>query len=269
LVDFSYKKDVMLAMGKIANSVLIIDHHKSAFEDLQHIYVESNLNVRTFFDMEHSGAMLAWQYFFEHDEPPQLLRHIEDRDLWKFELDNTKEIQVNLFSYPYDFEVWDSLMHESTSSLISDGVAIQRKHMKDIKELLALMQRRMIIAGHDVPVANLPYIYSSEAGHIMAQGEKFAACYYDTKTSRCFSLRSADDGLDVSLIAVQFGGGGHKHAAGFEVPLKPWVCNPTGQVVNQKVPVFTPVIKPVPGGLTFVDNAVKDSLELDEISDGK
>jgi uncharacterized protein len=52
----------------------------------------------------------------------------------------------------------------------------------------------------------------------MAQGELFAACYWDTPAGRVFSLRSAGLGLDVSAIAKRFGGGGHLHAAGFSVP---------------------------------------------------
>ena len=32
-----------------------------------------------------------------------------------------------------------------------------------------------------------------------------------------FSLRSEEGGLDVSEIAKKFGGGGHKHSAGFKV----------------------------------------------------
>lgn len=51
----------------------------------------------------------------------------------------------------------------------------------------------------------------------MAQGELFAACYWDTPTGRVFSLRSTDEGMDVSVIASQYGGGGHRNAAGFRV----------------------------------------------------
>ena len=51
----------------------------------------------------------------------------------------------------------------------------------------------------------------------MAEGEPFAACYWDTPEGRVFSLRSSSDGVDVSEIAKQFGGGGHKNAAGFKI----------------------------------------------------
>lgn len=76
----------------------------------------------------------------------------------------------------------------------------------------------MVIGGFDVPVANLPYTLSSDAGHEMAKGQPFAACYWDTPDGRVFSLRSAPDGQDVSAIAKQYGGGGHRAAAGFKVP---------------------------------------------------
>jgi nanoRNase/pAp phosphatase (c-di-AMP/oligoRNAs hydrolase) len=51
----------------------------------------------------------------------------------------------------------------------------------------------------------------------MAQGQPFAACYWDTEEGRVFGLRAADDGVDVSEIAKEYGGGGHAKAAGFTV----------------------------------------------------
>ena len=102
--------------------------------------------------------------------------------------------------------------------LRTEGEAIERKHHKDVSELVKVCCRRMTIAGHDVPVASLPYTLVSDAGHLMAQNEPFAACYWDTADGRIFGLRSADDGMDVSAIAKQYGGGGHAQAAGFRVP---------------------------------------------------
>jgi oligoribonuclease NrnB/cAMP/cGMP phosphodiesterase (DHH superfamily) len=75
----------------------------------------------------------------------------------------------------------------------------------------------MNIGGHNVPMANLPYTLTSDAGHLLAKGEPFAGCYWDTPKGRVFSLRSQDDGLDVSEIAKQYGGGGHKNASGFRL----------------------------------------------------
>lgn len=247
LVDFSYKYDVLAELAWRAKSIIVLDHHKSAAEDLGrfepfHAGIEEDTrrddgtallgwktahdmansqngpSIACCFDMNRSGAMLAWDHYFPGQEPPQLLRHIEDRDLWLFKLEGTREIQANLFSYPYDFEVWDQLMAADVLTLVSDGAAIERKHHKDVAELVGVTKRRLLIGGFDVPVASLPYTLTSDAGHLMAQGEPFAACYWDTPTGRVFSLRSTDEGMDVSEIANQYGGGGHRNASGFRVP---------------------------------------------------
>jgi oligoribonuclease NrnB/cAMP/cGMP phosphodiesterase (DHH superfamily) len=229
IVDFSYPYELLVLLGHQARSILIIDHHKTSAEDLARPplrpapatyseWLASEQRVGTVFDMERSGAGLTWDFFFPRNPRPALINHIEDRDLWRFALEGTREIQANLFSYPYDFEVWDALMQQPVSTAIAAGIAIERKHHKDVAELVAGSKRRMLIGGHEVPVANLPYIHSSDAGHLMAQGEPFAACYQDTSEHRYFSLRSTDQGLDVGEIAKQYGGGGHRNAAGFKVP---------------------------------------------------
>ena len=213
MVDFSYKRPVLLEMAEKANSILILDHHKTAAEDL----LDLPANVTAKFDMGRSGAMLTWEHFFPGETPPALLLHIEDRDLWRFALQNTRQIQANVFSFPYDFQVWDTLMAAAPATLAAEGEAIERKHFKDIRELLGVTTRDMVIGGHRVPVANLPYTMSSDAGHELAKGRPFAACYWDTPEGRVFSLRSSDDGADVAEVAKQYGGGGHRNAAGFRV----------------------------------------------------
>lgn len=232
LVDFSYKRPVLDEMITKAASLLVLDHHKTAAADLdglpkarenwaQHygyLGAPGCSSVGVLFDMERSGAGITWDYFKSGLPRPALINHIEDRDLWRFNLPGTREIQAAVFSYPYDFDIWDKLMATPASDLCREGAVIERKHFKDIEELLKVGQRRMVIAGHDVPVCNLPYTLSSDAGHAMGKGEKFAACYMDTPAGRVFSLRSPADGLDVSEIAKLFGGGGHKNAAGFTVP---------------------------------------------------
>lgn len=212
LLDFSYKRPILEAIIKVADSVVIIDHHKTAEQDLAGLD-----GAKAVFNMKQSGAMLAWNYWFDGIVPPMLLMHIEDRDLWKFQIPKTREIQASVFSYPYDFDVWTELMKTDTQKLAQEGEAIERKHFKDIKELIQVVTRRMVIGGFNVPVANLPYTLTSDAGHALATGNPFAGCYWDTPTGRVFSLRSIEGGEDVAKIAEQYGGGGHKNASGFRL----------------------------------------------------
>lgn len=243
MVDFSYKRPVIEEMGRKARSMLVIDHHKTAAEDLAgfpppifsndwtaHISDNGQDGVdprlpRVVFDMNHSGAMLAWKYFFHDQKPPRLLCHIEDRDLWRFALSGTREIQAYVFSYPYDFAIWDAMISEAETdeglkSMCRSGEAIERKHFKDIDELLSVMARPMEIGGVEVMVANLPYTMASDGAGKLAENAPFGATYYDAQNGRVFSLRSrGTDGADVSEIAKAYGGGGHRNAAGFRMPI--------------------------------------------------
>lgn len=225
MVDFSYKRAVLEQIRERAASVLILDHHQTAEADLKDLP-----GVVSVFDMNRSGARITWDHYFPKDEPPALLLHVEDRDLWRFALRKTREIQASVFAYPYEFKVWDFLMGADLDQLAVEGEAIERKHFKDIRELTGVVTRPMKLrapwldgpAPADlgfvvVPIANLPYTLTSDAGHLLAKDKPFAGCYWDTPQGRVFSLRSTDDGADVAEVAKQYGGGGHKHASGFRL----------------------------------------------------
>ena len=220
LVDFSYRKPVLEDMLKQAASITILDHHISAQEDLADLL--SSGKVGGLFDMNKSGAMLAWEWFHPGKPAPKLIRHIQDRDLWQFKLDGTREITMGLASYPYDFVLWNKLMNSTLDELKllkRDGEALLRKLHIDIKILIHSGVRRMVIGGYNVPVLNAPAAYVSEAGNILAKGEPFAACYWDHADGRSFSLRSSETGEDVSKVAKQYGGGGHAKASGFTIDI--------------------------------------------------
>lgn len=218
LVDFSYKKLVLQSMLKTATSITILDHHISAEKDLADLLVSGEVNG--LFDMNKSGAMLAWQWFNKDKPAPKLIEHIQDRDLWQFKLEGTREITTALSSYPYDFDLWDKLMANKSDELRElrrDGLAIERKINNDIQQLIASGVRRMVIGGYDVPVLNVSSTYVSDAGNLLSIGEPFAACYWDHPEGRSFSLRSSEEGIDVSVVAGLYGGGGHVHASGFTI----------------------------------------------------
>ena len=213
IVDFSYPRDVLIQMYQDANSLIVLDHHKSAQENLQGLDFAR-------FDMNKSGCIMTWECLFPDFPSPMFLDYIQDRDLWKFELENSKAINAAMFSYPMDFEVW-SHTFIGTRSLIElkeQGTAILRDRQKQIDSLVSGWAiSRATIGGYDVPCLNCPRPLASDVLNILAQNEPFAAGYFDNAKNRQFELRSTDEGVDVSQIARQFGGGGHRNAAGFSV----------------------------------------------------
>ena len=218
-VDFAYRRAVIEKLSASARSVLILDHHKSAAEDLAGL---TSASLRIVMDMARSGAGLAWDHYFAGPRPV-LLDHIEDFDLGRLALPDTRALMAAVFSYPYDFAVWDSLVERGQTTaprqgLAAEGEIIARKQKRDVEEALAVGTRSMVIGGHEVPVVNLPPSLAGEAAAVLAPGKPFAAAYFDRADARVFSLRSDRAGLDVAAIAERYGGGGHRHAAGFQVP---------------------------------------------------
>lgn len=248
IVDFSFPLFEMQLMASVANSLTILDHHKTALGALTDFLEEGAEGnegapiVKGVFDMLHSGAWLAWTWF--HPGPvPKLIRYLQDYDLWKHELPNSREINAAISSYDHNFEDWSRLATQLTNpdhfvvyTFLGDG--LRRKHEQTVK-LLSRHARFMTIGGFRVPVVNANKIFSSDLGHLLATESciqvystdesgighedlippPFGATYFDEAEHREFSLRSSDAQEDVSVIAKSYGGGGHRNAAGFKVPL--------------------------------------------------
>lgn len=230
LLDYSYKRPVLIELAKKSKSITILDHHKTAEKDLSDLVGVEEDSIKVTFDMNKSGARLAWDHFhgMSTHRRPMLIDYVEDRDLWKFQFPETKDLSAWLFSFDYDFKTWIDLREIlddpiSRKEAKNYGEAIQRKHNKDIKELLTMVARTVNIKEYEVQVANLPYTMASDAANLLAQQNPklFGATYFQDKEGYyVFSLRSIEGGEDVSEIAKRFGGGGHKHAAGFRI--KEW-----------------------------------------------
>lgn len=226
IVDFSYPRDVLFSMAEQAASLTVLDHHATAEQALYNFCGEANaergitIPLQVIFEMEHSGGYLAWRYLAERgmisNQRPWLVDYTEDRDLWRWALPSSKAINAAIRSYPLDFDIWDRIAQHGGDEYISEGTAILRREQQIIADHVA-HARDVCIGEYLVPCVNATTLFSDIAGEL-AVGKPFAACYFDRADGkRQYSLRSDDNGIDVSEIAKRFGGGGHKHAAGYAV----------------------------------------------------
>jgi oligoribonuclease NrnB/cAMP/cGMP phosphodiesterase (DHH superfamily) len=217
IVDFSYKRSIMAELATKAKSILVLDHHKTAEAELAGLSDEWP-NVRVEFDMARSGAVMAWEYFHPLKPVPSFFLYLQDRDLWIKKLPGVDDFTAALRSYKKDFQVWNGLFKGNLPSLITEGHAIQRYYRTLVDSAKGHAYFREI-AGYRVPVVNASLFMASEVAGELAEGHPFAAVYAESDTRVMWSLRSrAPDGADVSEVAKRFGGGGHKHAAGFSEP---------------------------------------------------
>lgn len=206
ICDFSYPRETLLRLKKAVNSLVVIDHHKTAHADLEGLDFCQ-------FDMTKSGAVLTWEFLHPTTPIPALLEYIQDRDLWKFALHDSKEVSAALRAYPMDFQIWSGLnFHE----LKNEGKAI----LKFTQQMVSIMADNawlQDIGGHIVPVTNAT-VFFSEVGEELCKRNPhlpFSAYFLDRSDGkRQWGLRSRGD-FDVSEVAKRLGGGGHKSAAGF------------------------------------------------------
>lgn len=212
ILDFSYPREQLLQMKAAAKSLEVLDHHKTAQEAL------AGLDFCVF-DMTKSGGRLTWEWFYPHQSSPWLVDYTEDRDLWTWKLPDSREVNAALRTLPLDFAEWDKLHYDpgARHRLRAEGTAIRRAEKVLVDQHVRHAQE-ITLAGHKVLCVNATMLTSEIAG-ALAKERPFGVCWFeDAEIHRVYSLRSDEGGVDVAEIAKTYGGGGHKHAAGFRVP---------------------------------------------------
>jgi oligoribonuclease NrnB/cAMP/cGMP phosphodiesterase (DHH superfamily) len=209
-LDFSLKRKDMEKLE--CSRLVVLDHHKTALEELGDMKFEGVL------DMNKSGAMLAYEYF-KPDLNIDIIKRVQDRDLWKFEFIETEAINAHLFTLPTftkeTAEEWVNTFKNSLIDLSILGQGSLRARKAIVQEAMKRKQKTLL-AGYEILVCNATDCFS-EVAHELCKNKPFGATYYINSSGKyVYSLRSIGD-FDVAEIAKKFGGGGHKNAAGFSV----------------------------------------------------
>lgn len=221
-LDLCAKKNKLNELLLNDKRVIIFDHHKTNNELLNNM---ENSNLKKIFDMSRSGCQITWDYFNNHDPRPEFLDYIGDRDLWKWELEYSKEICSGMNIVGYDnFDNFYHNWNEWKKKLISLGEAFLIKNDKKIKDHLKWTRNYYYKNNYKIK-----FIFCSDHELISDLGNKMcndndihfsviASNYNIDKNILSLSFRS--NGFDVSQVAKRYGGGGHQKAAGCKISLK-------------------------------------------------
>lgn len=226
ILDFSFSRFHLRSFCSLANNITLIDHHKTAQADLEN-WEDKPDNLHIIFDMNKSGAGLTWDTLIpEASARPNLVNYVEDRDLWKFALARSKDVNAYIAFAPKTFARYKDLEDELEASLgecVEIGTALKDYHQQICESIASDLARPCIFTLQDARVegliANCTGQFASEVGNILAKrsGKFGATSYTDSEGNLRVSLRSIGD-FDVSELAKLYGGGGNKNAAGFVVP---------------------------------------------------
>lgn len=212
LVDFSFPRPVLEKAIEESAGLVLFDHHKSA-----RVEVEGFPN--SFFDLDKSGAMLTWEWFHPGKIPPQAVFHTQDRDLWRWEMENTREFYLGIQNYRWKFdyiEEFDAAVSD-VAALIERGKVLAS--YIDLQIKLDVKKAILVEAfGHKMWMVNHHSPWYSELGHALCTKDGVGLAllwfYHGEQRSIICSLRS-DGRVDAGAIAKIMGGGGHPGAAGF------------------------------------------------------
>lgn len=222
IVDFSYPREVMERINDQASSLVVLDHHKSA---------EVHLDGLSYcqFNKDECGASLALnhlrdsmgEHFVPDDMVTMFVGYVRDHDLWIKEKPDTEAVRLYFRTKKFEFSEWTALCDEGVDAWIAKGRSILEYH-KSLVNSHVEKAREVKLAGQTVlgvPCTCGPLI--SDIGHELAKRavSQIGCCWFETKASeRVYSLRSTGDASALE-IAQHYGGGGHRHACGFTIPV--------------------------------------------------
>lgn len=230
----------------VFESVVWIDHHKSS--------IESHPKNIPGYRIDGVGACrLAWQWFScEADDlqhhanlmPPKqdfvgrsvseplAVRLAGEYDVWDHRGDGDVEFQFGLDSVNPTPEGWDALLNidfsgEFVNRIIHDGRAAMVCYTKRDADIMR--ERSFIVEFEGLKFLALTTARCNSntfsAKDIPETGHDALMAFYFNGRTWVVSLYHAkhNTGIDLSKIAVKYGGGGHRGACGFQVEKLPFI----------------------------------------------
>ena len=243
-VDFSFNRELTLELCKKAKLVYVLDHHKTANENLHDLKTHYNFNF--IYDVEKSGASIVNDFCRTHlsigenikltqqNIINQIVAMVEDRDLWKFKLKDSKEFAEYVFAYvePNDIKKMTEILFkynfDNLKEICQMGETIMHYKNNLIKKKLDsyapiyfhVDNKKLLIINETQPDL------VSQLGNELCKKYDVPICLYkisgsesSSELSVALSFRSMDHLDPVDVVARLFNGGGHRNAAGGECSL--------------------------------------------------
>lgn len=235
IVDFSYPHNTLVALTDDGNRrVVVLDHHQTAVDDIcaahgdypgeapwgdgacgdRYIARYSHW-YETVLDTNRSGAGITWDYFHPHELRPSVVDYVEDRDLWRFALPESKAVSAYIRCQPYTLDSWDALAQISVGDMVAGGIGVV-SHIDAYCRAATNHAYWCEMGDRTFPIVNITYESCSEVASFMLDhfGTDMAGYFFERGDGKWqYGFRSRN-GVTVHDHAKMFGGGGHEQASG-------------------------------------------------------
>lgn len=239
MVDVSFPISNMIDLIKSkGNDFIWIDHHISAINNIKDEIVEYPLSpIEGIQNIKYAACELTWQYFFPDKPMPEIVRLLGRYDCFGHKGTDEEE---TVLEFQYAARTFITNYEEAYESLIDWGTRNEDAFVEIGQGIhLYLCTEAKQTYSKAFPIK----FYKTDGGKILdfepynflcvnqerfnpinfgidyhKEGYDGFACFHYEKGKWCFSLYNDNGEVDCSVIAKQYGGGGHKGASGF-------VCN--------------------------------------------
>lgn len=216
ILDFSFPADLLRAIDAAAERLVLLDHHKSAADALAGFACRCGV---VHFDMAKSGARLAWEFFLPNEPVPDLVRYVEDRDLWNWQFPESAAYLAALDMEPQDLARWNEIAAftpAQSAQFMARGQAMDEKFAKLAADI-AEGAEPVLFNGEAGLMVNAPGVFHSLVGDLLSRRSGTFALMWSAGKGGVVKvgLRS-QRGYDCIPLAESMGGGGHAQACGFK-----------------------------------------------------
>lgn len=222
VVDFSYDATRLADLESKAKRLVVIDHHKGGEPHVR-------ATKEHVFDMTHSGAYLAWQYFHPNEKVPEFVEYLSDGDMNVYTRQDARPICAYICATEKEFEAFDGVYEEMEDISRRNDVLEKGRNLMRYRDFViepALNSVHFLqLADVVVPAVNAVFPMDEKSYMIQRIYEKYppvAMSYRYDEGEWKVSLRSNGE-FNCMELAKKFGGSGHPGASGFSIKAEPGV----------------------------------------------
>jgi oligoribonuclease NrnB/cAMP/cGMP phosphodiesterase (DHH superfamily) len=236
IVDYSFGDNELSYLEEIcknAKHVIWIDHHKTAIEmSEKYPWMKELHGIR---DTSMSACPLVFRYFTGKKnltEMPKWVQYVSDYDTWTKALESSTDFKLgmDLRDQSHCALIWDNLIGGEgfenkilmLGQVIHDGSKVSIYNSKRYDRMVSSIYEKDIHLDTEYKAIILNCTdHTSEVFKDKINDYDIGIVWHRQRDKYLFSIYSTKENVDCAKICQEFGGGGHKGAAGFSCKFFP------------------------------------------------
>ncbi len=219
VVDYLPAPESMASLRRRATRLIWIDHHASSLANDEYAGLDGLRQDGR------AACELTWDFFCPQKTVPRAVSLTADRDIWTWRYgEETASFCEGIRLLPHHPEapVWTKLLADdrrTLAAILREGRVCRRYQLAVATEFIEKYGFETTLDGDRCYAANLNLFGSEVFGQ---RYERYPICATFVHDGNRYNVTLYSKNVDVLPIAVRYGGGGHRQAAGFSCERLPF-----------------------------------------------